>query len=103
MPYCPRCHRADRVSYYPAQRNRDLLDLGDEDYVADLRNNYDRNVDLGDYERYAADTYVLGRDRVIDRYVGYYIVRAGYIGERSKFCFFKPHGSYESYICSYEH
>ena len=48
MPYCPRCHRVDRVSYYPAHRNRDLLDLGYDDYVDNLRTNYDRNVDLDD-------------------------------------------------------
>jgi hypothetical protein len=103
MPYCPRCHRADRVSYYPAHRNRDLLDLGYYDYVADPHNNYDRNVDLDDYEHDAADAYVLGLNGVIDRYVAYCTVRLGYIGKRSKFCFFKPLGYYEIYICYYEH
>jgi hypothetical protein len=91
------------VSYYPAHRNRDLLDLGYYDYVADPHNNYDRNVDLDDYEHDAADAYVLGLNGVIDRYVAYCTVRLGYIGKRSKFCFFKPLGYYEIYICYYEH
>jgi hypothetical protein len=86
MPACPRCGLNNQVYYYldydtDALRLSALHDYSAADYLAD-------SLDLV----YFYDASVAS---VVDA--------GGYIGKRTKFCFFDPVGLDKTLICDYRH
>lgn len=109
MPDCPRCHRTNQV--YPVEGLVDRYDQDDDVNAIkyDLRRGYDARI--ANYHRYAADLIphvYLGlvdprtaTARTSDRL--YRDHADTYIGEKTRFCFFRPGPHSGDYVCDYKH
>jgi hypothetical protein len=109
MPDCPRCHRTDHV--YPVDGLVDRY-RQDDDVSAltyDIRHAY--HARIANYHRYAADLmphvyfglvdYRTAAARTSDRL---FRDRADtYVGEKTRFCFFRPGPNRGDYVCDYKH